>query len=464
MKIGLVRGTVSLEEYTEEYVTSARQMIDILRGVLGTDAVDIQHVGSTSVRGIKSKPIIDLMVGVHSFEDMHRHDEALKDAGIIYRGQDVPDQMLYVAGEGEFRSHHIHVVIYQSTGWNNYINFRDYLNQRPEIALRYSKLKEQLAAQYPNDRGAYTKGKETLIDEILAQAAVWRELGADEADLPGGSQADIPLAEFDPDPTSMIDPVQLWASEPRVPKIFISCFAYHSFDRLKDSLQDVEELGVFKNANYWTPYYKATWQGMEIGLICAEVGAASCVGLFEDVFARGAETLILYGNCGVLDGSINDLAIILPTSAVRDEGTSFHYAPPSREIAVNVDYGDMFESMLKELGIPYHKGKCWTTDGFYRETAKKVQMRKDEGCICVDMEASAMAALASLRGKKVLHFFYAGDNLDTPEWDARSLSQLIRLEDKDSAGRIALEAARRIAMLDNIAGQADVLQEQVQPE
>ncbi|MBO6158436.1 MAG: hypothetical protein J6P72_04125 [Firmicutes bacterium] len=98
-----------------------------------------------------------------------------------------------------------------------------------------------------------------------------------------------------------------------------------------------------------------------------------------------SSTLILYGNCGVLDRSIDDLAIILPTLAIRDEGTSFHYCPPSREIAVNTDYGDMFESMLRELGIPYHRGKCWTTDGFYRETAWKMQER-DCRQICPHME------------------------------------------------------------------------------
>ena len=61
------------------------------------------------------------------------------------------------------------------------------------------------------------------------------------------------------------------------------------------------------------------------------------------------------------------------------------------------------------------------------------------------MEASAIAALAKLRGKKVLQFFYAGDNLDTPVWDERSLSAHARLDDKDKVGLIALEAARRIA-------------------
>lgn len=438
MQIGLKRGTVELIDNTGANAANiqaeARKMIELLREILGSDAADIQHVGSTAIRYIKAKPIIDLAVGVRDFEKIHRHDQELEEAGILYRKQDVPGQLLYVVGKGDYRTHHVHVVIYGSEAWNNYINFRDYLNQRPEIAFRYSALKEQLAMQYPNDRGAYTSGKQALIDEILEQASLWRKLGQDLA-----------ITEFDPDPSSLIDPVVILKDEPRIPKILISCFAFSSFDRLKSSLEDVTELGILKNANYWTHYYKAKWQGLEIGLVCAEVGAASCVGLFEDLFAMGAETLILYGNCGVLDSSIDDLAIILPTSAVRDEGTSFHYCSPSREIDVNTDYGDLFEAMLQELKIPYHKGKCWTTDGFYRETAWKMQKRKEEGCICVDMEASAMAALAKMRGKKVLQFFYAGDNLDTASWDARSLSQLVRLEDKDSIGLIALEAARRIA-------------------
>ena len=454
MEIGLLRGTVALEEYTERYAALAQETIELLWKLLGGDAVDIQHVGSTSIRGIKSKPIIDLAVAVRSFDDMHRHDQVLFDAGIYYRKQDVPEQQLYVIGEGEVRTHHIHVVIYGTSAWCNYLNFRDYLNQRPEIAYQYSELKEKLAAKYPNDRGAYTKGKASLIDKILDDAKIWREIEEKQWELEKkspeteparlGLEPELPLTEFDPDKQGLIDPVRLLADEPRVPKVFISCFASHSFERLRERLGNTQELGVSKCANHWTPYYKASYQGMEIGLVCAEVGAPACVGMFDELFALGAETVILYGNCGVLDGSIQDLSIILPTSAVRDEGTSFHYAPPSREIPVNIKYGALFEEMLQELKIPYHKGKCWTTDAFYRETAMKVQKRKEEGCICVDMEASAMAALAALRGKDVLQFFYAGDNLDGPSWDSRSLSQLLRLEDKDSVGLIALEAAKRI--------------------
>ena len=440
-KIGLRRGTVALEENTGAFAdaifASAGHVIDQLRKILGSDAVDIQHVGSTSIHGIRTKPIVDLAVGVRRLEDLEKHKEALEKAGIHYRGPDVPGQCLYIVGEGDIRTHHIHGVIYGSEAWNNYINFRDYLRQRPEIALRYTRLKEKLSLAYPNDRGAYTQGKEELIAETLSQAEDWRAMGAD-----------LPLTEYDPDPKGVIDPVAFYKVFPRVPKIFISCFALASFDRLLKFVEtngSLEKLGEVHMANCVSPTYRGLYQGVELGFVCAEVGASTCVGMFEELFGLGAETLILYGNCGVLDSSIDDLAIILPTNAVRDEGTSFHYAPPSREIPVNEDLGPLFEQMLKELKIRYHKGKTWTTDAFYRETTWKVQKRKEEGCICVDMEASSIASLAKLRGKKVLQFFYAGDNLDTLVWDERSLSAYARLDDKDKVGLIALEAARRIA-------------------
>ena len=251
--------------------------------------------------------------------------------------------------------------------------------------------------------------------------------------------------EFDPDPSSIIDPTVIFPEESDFPKIFISCFARTQFDRLKSYLGNAVAFGSSKSANLETPYYRACYKGVEIGLIMAETGAPTCVGMFEEIFARGAETLVLYGNCGVLDPAIKDCAIILPTSAVRDEGTSFHYAPPSREIEVNTKYGALFEDLLKELKIPYHKGKTWTTDAFFRETKETVRRRQEEGCITVEMEVSAMAAMASFRGKNILQFLYAADNLTVPVWDERSLSTNTKIEEKDSIGVLALETACRIA-------------------
>lgn len=115
----------------------------------------------------------------------------------------------------------------------------------------------------------------------------------------------------------------------------------------------------------------------------------------------------------------------------------------------NPKYRDLFEGILKRTGVEYTVGKVWTTDAFYRETRAKVEKRKQQGCVCVDMECSALMALAQLRQLDIFEFFYAGDNLDREQWDPRSLSTHAMLEEKDRASYLALELARSIMQQDN---------------
>ena len=174
MKLGLRRGTVAVEPHNSQWEAAAQQTIAKLRVILGTAAVDIQHIGSTAIQSICAKPIIDIVVGVHSFNDILGMNDILTENGFIFRGQDVPDQYLYVCGDDNTRTHHIHAVIYDSEPWNNYINMRDYLNCHKAEAQAYSKLKEKLARQYPDDRNRYTELKSGLIAEILKKANNWR--------------------------------------------------------------------------------------------------------------------------------------------------------------------------------------------------------------------------------------------------------------------------------------------------
>jgi GrpB-like predicted nucleotidyltransferase (UPF0157 family) len=177
MKLGLKRGTVCLQPYNIEWKKCANETIAVLKNILNFDAVDIQHIGSTAIEGILAKPIIDIAVGAKNFQDVLQHKEELKDVGIIFRGEDVARQMLFVIGdfEKDFLSYHIHVVIWNEQEWKNYLNFRDYLNATPTVAQKYSKLKEKLAELYSDNRNAYTEGKQALIDEILLQATQWRK-------------------------------------------------------------------------------------------------------------------------------------------------------------------------------------------------------------------------------------------------------------------------------------------------
>lgn len=174
MEIGLIRGTVAVEPHDPQWEVSAERTIEYLKEILPDIAADIQHIGSTAVRGICAKPIIDIVVGVSDFDDILQMNSILERNGFIFRGQDVPKQYLYVCGENNLRTHHIHAVIYNSEAWNNYVNMRDYLNCHPDDAQAYSALKQSLAQQYPDDRMAYTKMKSEMIASILKKAKAWQ--------------------------------------------------------------------------------------------------------------------------------------------------------------------------------------------------------------------------------------------------------------------------------------------------
>ena len=252
------------------------------------------------------------------------------------------------------------------------------------------------------------------------------------------------LHEFDPNPVAMINPVDFHPDITDVPKVAVSCFSKTTFDRMLAELGGGVQITTIQYANLAVPIYISKYKGMELVLFNSYVGAPGCVSLLEDVYAMGVEKVVLFGTCGVLDASIQDCSIIIPDSAIRDEGTSYHYAPPSDEIAVNVKYVDTFVELLEKHGCKYHIGKAWTTDGFFRETRDKVLRRKAQGCICVEMECSAVAALAQFRGKEAFHFFYAADNLDNEVWDERSLSNEANVVEKDRIAYLALELAKVI--------------------
>ena len=170
------RGTVYLEPHQSVWEKAAEETIRTLKSILGSVAADIQYIGSTSIRTISAKPIIDIAVAVNDYELILSKRDELEKAEIVFRFDERPDQLLFVMGdfEKDTRSHHIHVVLFGSDEWNNYINFRDYLNSNTEAAKEYEAVKLRLAEQYLDDRIAYTDGKHEVIDRLLEEARAWR--------------------------------------------------------------------------------------------------------------------------------------------------------------------------------------------------------------------------------------------------------------------------------------------------
>lgn len=255
--------------------------------------------------------------------------------------------------------------------------------------------------------------------------------------------SDMLLTEFDSDRIAVIEPDMVHLPVDAFPETVVSVFSHQLFYKIVKLLNGREIAQTHDVDGIW-PVYEVSYKGKRFAFYKARLGAPACVGAFEDVIPMGAKRVILLGNCGVLDSSIEDCGIIVPTKAIRDEGTSYHYAPASDYIDVNHKYVDTFISVLDEIGCAYVTGTTWTTDAFYRETRGKVKRRKEMGAICVEMECAAMQAMCDFRGVEFFQFLYAGDNLDCGEWDPRSLSGNTRLADKEKIALLAFELACRI--------------------
>jgi uridine phosphorylase len=167
------------------------------------------------------------------------------------------------------------------------------------------------------------------------------------------------------------------------------------------------------------PIYLVTKGSIQIALIHPMLGGPYAAGIIEELIALGFDKFIACGGAGVLDKSINVGHLIIPSKALRAEGTSYHYLAPSRYVEIQPDIVSKLETSLQMANVPYMVGTTWTTDAFYRETKDMIQHRKNEGCICVEMECASFAAVCAFRNVMFGQILYGGDDISSSTWDSR---------------------------------------------
>ncbi|MBQ2873086.1 MAG: nucleoside phosphorylase [Bacilli bacterium] len=252
------------------------------------------------------------------------------------------------------------------------------------------------------------------------------------------------LFEFDESKEAVINPNNVIDKINNIPEVAIACYSKSLFDKIVEGAK-CTVIGEISNTNGKRKIYEVEYNKKKLTLFLIGVGAPVAACDLEDLHEMGVNKFIVFGNCGVLDKNIDDCSIIIPTEAIRDEGTSYHYIEPNKTIKVNKKYVTEFKEVLDKFGYSYTEGMTWTTDAFYRETRKKLESRVSMGAKCVEMESSALQAVADFRGFDFFTFFYAGDNLDLPEWDQRSLSGDVKLDEKSRIALLALELGYKIS-------------------
>jgi uridine phosphorylase len=230
--------------------------------------------------------------------------------------------------------------------------------------------------------------------------------------------ASFPILEFDPARDAIIEPSRI--VQPRdVPEHCLISFFKDVIDKVvrEQRASKVETIQWEDGPHH---LLEISHKGRRLAVIHPGVGAPVGAGILEEVIALGCRKFIVCGSCGVLEKGIAVGHLIVISSAVRDEGVSYHYLPAAREVKANPIGVSALEAALKDRGLPYLVSKTWTTDAPYRETRAKVALRRQEGCMTVEMEAAAFMAVAEFRNVVLGQLLYAGDDLSGEEWDHRS--------------------------------------------
>jgi GrpB-like predicted nucleotidyltransferase (UPF0157 family) len=165
---------IRLSDYNEGWALMYQNEVDFLTDIFGDEIIRCEHFGSTSVKGLKAKPVIDMMCIVKDIEKVDIYNEKMLSLGYDVAGEwGIPGRRLLRKG-GEDRTHHIHFYQFDNPQIERHLIFRDFLRSHPEEVEKYSSFKEELASRFENT-SEYSPAKKTFVKEMEHRAIRWFE-------------------------------------------------------------------------------------------------------------------------------------------------------------------------------------------------------------------------------------------------------------------------------------------------
>jgi uridine phosphorylase len=181
--------------------------------------------------------------------------------------------------------------------------------------------------------------------------------------------------------------------------------------------------------------------GDNVTIATFPVGAPAAVSLMEEMIACGMTSLIVTGAAGSLQPHAPIGSLVVPDAAIREEGTSHHYAPSDDEAVPSPRLHAAIEGALRERGVAYAAGPSWTTDAVYREHRGKIDRYRAAGVMTVEMELSALFTVAAFRGVECAALLVVSDELHGDAWDLGFGGETFERA-MSRAGMIALDVAQ----------------------
>lgn len=220
-------------------------------------------------------------------------------------------------------------------------------------------------------------------------------------------KSQIPILEFDTEQSAVIMPGH--HSDHHFPQKAVMLFMEQEIEDFA-AQNECEMIGTFGSVTKKYCVYKTQVNSIDVAFVQAPLGGAGAVQIMEQLIAGGVKEIIAAGCCGALVEDAEG-SFFVPAAALRQEGTSYHYLPPSREVELDSVPIKAICRALANAGFRYRICKTWTTDGFYRETKEMVRYRRLEGYAVVEMECASMAACAKMRGVLFGQVLFTADSL-----------------------------------------------------
>lgn len=248
------------------------------------------------------------------------------------------------------------------------------------------------------------------------------------------------IHSFDPDSPAIMSPGDFYGPGRHLCDVCIITFSHVIFSHILEAFP-CEKAAEIYACNGTTPIYTFPAEGRKIAVYLSHVGAPGAgADVIECHHLTGAKNFVMFGSAGNLNREATEGKFVVPTDAYRDEGTSYHYAPPADYISV--PGADFVSRVFGELKVPYVRGRVWTTDAFYRETKRETALRQKEGCLAVEMELAGVQAVCDFHGFSLYDFLITGDVLDAPAYMPEGLHEANHALEHFY---LALEIAKRLA-------------------
>ena len=215
---------------------------------------------------------------------------------------------------------------------------------------------------------------------------------------------------FDSDENAIFNPSNLNLVDG--PKKALMIFDDEVWEDYVEKNKELESFPVKNNSGrIFSTFRIYKYDDEDILLVYPNIGGAASTIDLELLIASGINKITAFGTCGAMNKNIAKNTIVIPTSAVREEGVSYHYLSPSNEVDQSKSSIDVMEKIFSRHNMNYLSGKVWTTDAVYRETSNKLKTMRQNGCLAVDMEMASLLAVAQFRSIDFAGFLIADDNI-----------------------------------------------------